>query len=331
MSFEEARKKKEKRSFEYACRQGYCPSLEERENSEIKELANRLKAASDTETLTNVLEWQDRNFAFWFERNPLLLAISSAVVVFLITSPFLILNSPIVYGFFAILASVIVTLCLTAVYMIHSYRKLPVKQLFNIFSLNVPIDTILANRLCLCRDYAKLTACLLFNVYPEREVYFAHATNHVAAAAMVGEKLYVLDKHLPVTTIDKWHERWHQGEYSEKTLQKVTGTVLEPVDLKSHLSKPSPKNLDAGRLTNEMQSRLGIQDPADAPQEATLNVLRWKKGALLYEDDELVNYSLARQLKTKISAQMLDLSQLTRVKVTREADDLIFQVSFKLK
>ena len=48
-------------NYKFACYLGYCPTLMERENSEIKRLADRLKAVTNKETLANILEWQDRN------------------------------------------------------------------------------------------------------------------------------------------------------------------------------------------------------------------------------------------------------------------------------
>ncbi len=328
MSGSGAAKKGRWRSFEHACRQGYCPGLDERANAAVQELANRLKASSDKETLTNILDWQDRNLAFWFERNPLSLAISSTIVVLLITAPFLILNLQILFGYYAVLLSVIATLLLVAVYMVHSYRKLPLKQLLDLFRLNVPVGTILKSRVCVCRDYSKLAACLLLNIYPDREVYFAHATNHVAAAAMVGGKMYVLDKHLPITTIDRWHERWHKGEFSEKTIEKVKGTTLETMSLESFLFESKSVQLDTVKLANEMSKRLGVQTSCEDARAASLKVFQWKKGALLCEDDEIVNYSLTRLLIMKLSSQMLGQHQLVALNIVREEDDLVFQVKF---
>jgi predicted transglutaminase-like protease len=331
MSFDKASDKKLKAKFESACRQGYCPSLEERANDGVQGLSNRLKAASDKETLTNVLEWQDKNVVFWFERDRLALAITAAAVVLVITSPFLILNSPVVYGYFEILASMIVTLLAVTVYIIRSYRKLPLSQLINIFPLSVSINTILENKLCVCRDYAKLSACLLSNIFPEKEIYFAHATSHVAAGIMIDKKLYIIDKYLPIVTIDKWHERWHKGEYSEKTIEGLKGTSLESVDLESLLSKTSSAQLDTERLADEMKRLLGIQSSLDETKWESLKVLQWKNGGILYEDDEIVNYSLARRLNMKISSQIMDLKQLTGIEINREQDDLVFQVWFKMK
>ena len=215
--------------------------------------------------------------------------------------------------------------------MIHSYRKLPLRQLFNIFPLSISINSILENKLCVCRDYAKLTACLLFNIYPEKEIYFAHAPSHVATGIMVEKKLYILDKYLPVATIDKWHERWHKGKFSDKTIERIKGTCLESVDLNCLLSKTSSSKLDTDKLANEMKRLLSIQRSTDDTKSASLKILQWKKGVILYEDDEIVNYSLAQWLRIQISAEMIELSQIVNLEITQDEDDLRFQIKYKSK
>jgi predicted transglutaminase-like protease len=50
---------------------GYHPTLKELKNKEVIHLSKRLKGESDKETLTNILEWQDKNIYFWTERWPL--------------------------------------------------------------------------------------------------------------------------------------------------------------------------------------------------------------------------------------------------------------------
>lgn len=46
----------------------FCPTVEDIENKELGKLAKRLKGDSDKETLTNILEWQDRNIIGWSNR-----------------------------------------------------------------------------------------------------------------------------------------------------------------------------------------------------------------------------------------------------------------------
>jgi hypothetical protein len=57
--------------------------------------------------------------------------------------------------------------------------------------------------------------------------------------------------------------------------------------------------------------------------------MQWKKGAILYEDDEIVNYSLARRLKMLISREMLDVNHVINIKIDRKKDDLIFRIEVK--
>jgi len=77
--------------YKFACWQGYCPSLAERENSKIRELASRLNATSDKIVLTNLLEWQNRTLSYWVERDILSLIIEIAIISLFITSPYRIL------------------------------------------------------------------------------------------------------------------------------------------------------------------------------------------------------------------------------------------------
>jgi predicted transglutaminase-like protease len=338
MTSNKTREKKSKKNYENACSKGYCPSLAERENRRIEELANRLNATSDKEVLTNVLEWQDRNIDFWFERYPLSLAILDAllgvfilgaIIALLRTNPFLSLNAPILFKCLTVVASVFVTLSLIAIYMIHSYRKLPLKHLRGIFASSLSINSILENKLCVCKDYAKLTACLLFKKYPQMEIYFVQAPNHVATGMMIDKKLYILDQRLPVVTINRWHQRWHKYKFSKKTVERAKGTSSESVDLNCLLSKTNLSKLDTDRLANELKRRLSIQSSTIDTEGVPLKIMQWKKGAILYEDDEIVNYSLARRLKMLISREMLDVNHVINIKIDRKKDDLIFRVDLK--
>jgi len=335
MTSNEKYEKKSRRKYENACSNGYCPNLKERENSGIRELAYRLDATSDKDVLTNVLEWENRNIVFWFERYPLsvaiwvLLALSFFVAVLTISfsmSPLLVPISTILFKCFVALFSAFATLSLVAIYMIHSHRKLPLRQLFNIFPSKLSIDSILENKLCVCRDYAKLTACLLFKMRPERETYFVQAPGHVATGMIVDNRLYILDQRLPVVTIDRWHKRWHTCRFSKKTVEKARENRMGSVDLNCLLSKTNLSSVNTDRLAIEMKSRLSIQSPKKDTQVASMKILHWKKGAVLYEDDEIVNYSLARRLETLLSDEKLDTNQVKNIKIEKKNEDLIFRV-----
>ena len=211
------------------------PTPNDLESEELKKLAERLKVDSEKETLTNILEWQDRNIQFWWERwlldlsLKILILISSLlsliislsfllllypsiplyvfalfivfiVVLFFVLSFYnsmlivfcLFLSFPFVYLFTSLELRIPVldqnilpyTLfyvgCLGAIALIMVYlsirynmfwREKAVKEkisrfkevIDDTFRLSLPVDKILEYKLAICRDYAKLTASLLFN------------------------------------------------------------------------------------------------------------------------------------------------------------------------
>jgi predicted transglutaminase-like protease len=319
--------KKQRKAYKDCLWLGYCPKPEEILNNRIKELSNRLKSSSDKETLTNLLDWQNRNLTFWFERYPMSDALWTPLLgLLLVTAIFFIVNPAIWLWSSTVILSVWITALAITLYMIKGHRKLPLRTALNMFSLSLPINAMLDNKLCVCRDYAKLSAALLFNIYPDKEVYFVHARNHVATGIMVGNTLYVLDKYLPLSTINKWHEKWNKKWYSTKAVEKVRDGCLKNVKLESILTQNIIASLNLPKIETELEKQLNIHRPADEAIGESIKLLHWKKGAILYEDDELVNYSLAQRLKTIITNLMIDYSNVKRVVVERKKDDLVFML-----
>lgn len=179
---------KSRSHYENSCFQGHCPTTEEIKNDGVKSLANRLKAGSYKETLTNILEWQDRNLSFWHERHPIssvcMYSLGGSLIIFVIgfvmnLFSFIIWHIQILNWFIpfsvAMLGGSAVT-AFTIGWMIRSNRRIPVWEgLKNVFKPSLSINALLENKLGICRDYAKLTACLLLNIYPEADIYFAYA------------------------------------------------------------------------------------------------------------------------------------------------------------
>ena len=146
-------------SYEFACRQGYCPTKKEINNSEIVSLASRLKAESPEDTLTNILDWQGRNISFWTERHPLGTIATSftlwgSLILVIGVVPAIILsyllNTNLVIWYVALSVTVLLTgiiLTLTIIMkIIHSNTKIPVFQgLRNAFSFSIPMNALLEN------------------------------------------------------------------------------------------------------------------------------------------------------------------------------------------
>ena len=222
------------------------------------------------------------------------------------------------------------TVLILAVMMqiIHSNRKIPILEgLRNAFSFSININFLLEKKLGVCRDSAKLTASLLLNIYPDAEIYFASAPSHVATGIVVENRLYMLDQRLPILTIDGWKKYRHlKGK-----LHKLGNKSIEEVNPEVFLSKTSNKSPDTqtlAKLTQTMIDLLKIKEQTNDTSDLIATV-RLKKGMILYQDDALVNYSILRWLQTRISMELIDLSQISKLEVVSEKDDIVFLIHFR--
>jgi predicted transglutaminase-like protease len=305
---------------------GYCPTSKEIQSDDIKELAGRLKTNSDKETLTNVLAWQDSRISYWHERwtLPIVFLFSLAVAFFFYTLIFL---NPLIFVL-AFFSSIGFGLgILATIFLLVRSRKIPIwSGLNSVYAGSIPMDFLVKHKLAICRDYAKLTACLLRNIYPNQEIYFASAFQHIATGISIKGRLYMLDKFLPLATIDKWSERWK----SKKPLKRLIGNCIESVNMNSFLSNMSSTKLDKEKLAIEMSRLLNIKGQTNNVNPSSLEILRWKKGNILYEEDEFVNYSLSKLIEKNIFNERVSLSQVTKLEVLQDKDDLIFRIKVKL-
>jgi|GEM_PF-1074533 predicted transglutaminase-like protease len=348
-------------SYWFACHLGgYCPTSKEIENDDVKNLAKRLEGVTEKETIDNILEWQEANILFWDERHPiptvLFYSLGIALPVFLIAGFYLSLFLLLTSGVFpfstilliwisALVSSIITTLVIIAV-AIRSNRKIPlIEGLTNAFKLSISLKMLLRRdrKLGICRDYAKLTACILRSIYKNSEIYFLHSSAHVATGIRIGQEVYMLDQRLPVLTINQWYKREHGSTPPSKLLfvyrkaHKLNGNRLESIPVDSLLSKTNISKIKSPHdLSFELSKLLNIpdNDSFDSGFDVlqTIELPKWAKGANLYEmNDSVVNYSLTRFLKRRIMNQILELSQITKIEIDKEAEDLVFRAKIVLE
>jgi len=264
----------------------FLPTLKDIENEELKNLANMLKGDSDKETLTNLLEWQDRNVLGWTDRMYLFPILYILLIISFYLLPINPSIKPIFVLIFVLLAFVNITRVLSyflpiiglilllfswlfsinplqvqktisistliglsivfgalvaiLVLLLLKYRsiksRIPDFKLEDISKLSLPVNNILKYKLAVCRDYAKLTAALLFNLYPNAKIYFFTIPWHVATAIKIGGKYYILDRQLPVLRTDEWLIRWNRKDadvYTSELIRNSEGKLVD-VDFKYH-------------------------------------------------------------------------------------------------
>lgn len=304
---------------------GYHPISKELKDTEVMRLAKKLKGNSDKETLTNILEWQDKNIYFWTERWPLapwsliisfgfLFIFCVAWAVFTIFHPI----NPAIYSTediylirnlvtltFGMFLSAFIGIAMLLIWNTHIFNledKNKVVTLFRFvwYSLqpSLPVEKVIKYKLGVCRDYAKLTACLLSNLYVKNEIYFAFSPGHVAAGIRIKGKIYMLDQHLPIWSLEHWGSSYNKKKTEYKLMNFKDGKPhpLKQPQLASHKIKISVNTAelskDAMRVLNLKQSNRRISYKERIP-------LR-KKTSERYEDDDIIKYSFSRALRNKI-------------------------------
>lgn len=69
-----------------------------------------------------------------------------------------------------------------------------------IASNKLPVKKILVWNLAVCRDYARLTASLLYNLYPDSEIYTVLLPTHQASGIKFNDKILILDPNFSLPT-----------------------------------------------------------------------------------------------------------------------------------
>ena len=82
------------------------------------------------------------------------------------------------------------------------------------------------------------------------------------------------------------------------------------------------------KLARKMKKLLNVEEQPDDKATLLEVPILWEKGAILYEDDKLVNYSLARCLKMRISSELIEMNRIRGIEITHAKDDLTFLIHF---
>jgi len=391
----------------------FLPSLEDLKDQVCRELAERLEGKSVRETLTNILEWQERNIRYWKERcyidllsSPISLLIS--ILMYLVI--FLIVSIPILAMFYILLERIIgfhltmiiffatiglflyailkastpVKLICILVFSYPLYQVLriilvnipkpgivtsilditvfnwiifgislfvlaylfliyyqyttdertfiaKVKKLWDLvmhtFSLSLPVFKIISYRLAVCRDYAKLTATLLYNLFPDSKIFFFTSLRHVATGIEIDGKIYVLDQRLPVLTLGGWlQKRKRSNINSHILLVKDKGVDIEKFDIP--LSQPRTHC----RLKDIEKSILETLNVRQYSEKRVHKMeIPLKNYALYCEDDDIVKYSIVRSIKNILEREFCaSINKITNIRIRDKGDgkDWILEVYY---
>ncbi|MBZ0174445.1 MAG: hypothetical protein OIN84_10870 [Candidatus Methanoperedens sp.] len=194
---------------------------------EAEDLAKKLKGNSSRDTLDNIIKYQNENIAYFNERAVCLDAFIYSIIFGLLVilslvpavSSQTLLIIYITFLIFCQLGIIMVTVDRFRKKMKWKKEKFHLKELiqsiieaskYGIFQKDMPVKKILDWKLAICRDYARLTASLLRNLFPDSELYFIFMHDHVVAGIKINNEINVFDPHYDnptpptVLKLDEW-------------------------------------------------------------------------------------------------------------------------------
>ncbi|MEM3489934.1 MAG: transglutaminase-like domain-containing protein [Nitrososphaerota archaeon] len=191
----------------------------------------------------------------------------------------------------------------------------------------ISVREILEYKLAVCRDYAKLLASILVNLYPDRNIYFLRKPRHVATAIEFEGKLYVLDQKLPIMSLDAWMRRLgvkcakkyllvrsKDGGFSVKHVGEVT---VEEDTLDLNLSEDLRKLADI------------IYRAIENGQKSAQYVLR-AYGKMFNIYDPIIKESLKRAIRTVVEKELVVHRHLIKeFKIMKLGEDIEVNVEFE--
>jgi len=209
------------------------------------------------------------------------------------------------------------------------------------FELSISVEKILEYRLAICRDYAKLTAAILYNIYPNNDIYFYCIPGHVACGIKINNKIYILDQKLPIFTQESWLKIWSKGNI-EKMKHNLTIYKMIVKNDKIKIEKTNNRNIKISKKENKdimtkeieelLNSLIKLKNKNSNKNKQTLEILLPPiRGWGYYcENDEIVKYSLIRMLMKIIKNEFCEnIDRISKISCIQDKKDLILKVYYK--
>ncbi len=188
------------------------------------------------------------------------------------------------------------------------------------FKSSLPIYKILEYRAGVCRDFAKLTASLLYTLYPNNEIYLVKIPNHIATGIEINNKLYILDQSLPIMNEDAWLNLHKTNKATLLKLKREEERFYVEVagEIKRRVKETVISSQDLSKLILEVNK-------ATNNRNSVVKYILKNKGKLYDISDEIIKESLLRYIKIYLhDAFISQMSKLiNNVDITSEDDDLI--------
>lgn len=308
----------------------YLPSENDVNNEKVKELSRRLKGKSNSETLNNILEWQENNISPWIERSNIFIIVLSIIFFPFFISMLLINFYGVEIGLFTIYIFLVILFIMWLFLAYDNYFKNSkffdkVKNTFlmtfDTVRLRLSTEKILKYRKAVCRDYAKLTASLLLNLYPENKIYFLLPPRHVATAIEIENKRYVIDQKMPILDEKTWLNRFNEKKVKVYQIKRDGRRLI--------LKKSGNVKLEKNERVKFDPEFINISDLEKAIEnnQQTFEYLLKGYSNINLPKNKIINESLLRAIRNKINHEFCsNSSKLKAIKLDRKGEDLLVKI-----
>lgn len=191
------------------------------------------------------------------------------------------------------------------------------------FKLSLTTSEILEYKMAICKDYAKLTASLLLNLYPNSKIFFFTFPGHVATGIEINGKIYILDQKLPIMNETAWLIQWNRKDATKLEVKRKNGKYfveyIGKVFLKENLKIQDSKNLIKDLIKKiEKAIKLG--------KRKVVYTLEGK--AKIYDvEDEIIEESLLRKIRLFLENEMVsNFSKIKELKIEKDNDDILLEI-----
>ena len=190
------------------------------------------------------------------------------------------------------------------------------------FRSSLPVGKILDYKLAVCRDYTKLTASILFNIYPDSELYFIKIPSHVAVGIKINNQIYVMDQRLPILIKDNWISIRNKKTtifYAKLIIdsKKIDVNIIEcePIS-KNSMSKRRSPEINTDKLAEEVSKMLDINQ--NSLEDEIGFKIKLSDYAKYYDDDEIIEYSFTRAIKNKIKNEFCgNIDKISKISINQ--------------
>ena len=242
------------------------------------------------------------------------------------TSDIIIIKDLVIFAFGMFLSASIGIIMLmilnTRVLDLETGNKVLVLFRFILYSIksNMPIEKVIKYKIGVCKDYAKLTACLLSNLYNKNKIYFAFSPGHVTAGIEINDRIYVLDQVLPIWSLERWGSKYNKKK-TEYTLMNFKRGKPHPIKQPPLISHKINAKINIAELSKDA---IGILKIKQSNERISYKEKIPLKKAYFYEADDIIKYSFLRALKNKVYKELPGkVSAIKRINIKLESGVIV--------